>query len=459
MPRTTLCFLALAVVCLPARADQPTTSTETVIRLTVHPMAAPKPALRYQLLPELREMNPGNPIQGYLLCFAEQQKFFFSKEACDRREKLQALPLTELSTQELQDYGQFALRQADWAARLDTPDWQILLKLKAEGVAVSIPDVQELRALANALKVRFRAAVAVHRFDDALRTAKTIFAMSRHLGEHPTFIGNLVGVAVAYVAIGPLEEMLEQPGCPNLYWALTYLPNHLVSLDKGAEGERLWIQPEFRDLDDSAPMSADKLQRLVAHFDKLLFEEGKPKESKVRAWLDARNKDAAVVSAACRRLVESGLPEERVLRFPADQVLLLDEKRECYVRQDDAVKIVNLSPWQVEALATHMRSNQRPALFDVAPSIAKIRRAQGRLDQRLALLRHVEALRLYAAEHRGKLPPKLSDISVPLPDDPFTGKPFRYEVTGGTAHLRGTPPPGTEKQPGWNIHYEVTIQK
>ena len=185
-------------------------------------------------------MNPGNPIQGYMKCFMEQQKFFFDKEAFERREKLLAMPLKELPAQELRDYGGFALSQADWAARLDTPDWQILLKLKADGIGLLLPDVQELRPLAGALKVRFRAEVALGRFDDAIRTAKTMFAMSRHLGEHPTLIGNLVGFAVANTAIGPLEEMLEQPGCPNLYWALTNLPDPLVPLDKGMEGERAW---------------------------------------------------------------------------------------------------------------------------------------------------------------------------------------------------------------------------
>ena len=93
------------------------------------------------------------------------------------------------------------------------------------------------------------------------------------------------------------------------------------------------------------------------------------------------------------------------------------------------------------------------------PAVYKVHRKRGRLDQRIALLRHVEALRLYAAEHNGTLPAKLSEISVPLPDDPFTGKPFRYEVAGNTAHLRGTPPPGMEKDPAYNVHYEVTLQK
>jgi hypothetical protein len=48
---------------------------------------------------------------------------------------------------------------------------------------------------------------------------------------------------------------------------------------------------------------------------------------------------------------------------------------------------------------------------------------------------------------------------VPLPDDPFTGKPFRYNLSGATAHLRGSPPPGREKESVFNVHYEVTVQR
>jgi hypothetical protein len=102
---------------------------------------------------------------------------------------------------------------------------------------------------------------------------------------------------------------------------------------------------------------------------------------------------------------------------------------------------------------------EQAALFPFEPAVSKVRRAQARLEQRLALLRHVEALRLYAADHDGALPAKLSEFPVPLPDDPFTGKPFRYEVEGKTAHFRGSPPPGEEKNPTLNIHYEVTVAK
>jgi hypothetical protein len=57
------------------------------------------------------------------------------------------------------------------------------------------------------------------------------------------------------------------------------------------------------------------------------------------------------------------------------------------------------------------------------------------------------------------LPETLSEVTVPLPVDPITGQPFHYRVEGATAHLRGSPPPGLEKDPNFNVHYEVTIQR
>ena len=130
-----------------------------------------------------------------------------------------------------------------------------------------IPDVQQLRPLASALKVRFRAEVALGRFDDALRTAKTMFAMSRHLGEHPTFVGNLVGIAVAHVAIGPLEEMLEQPGCPNLYWALTNLPRPPGPPGQGHGRRAGVVLVGIPRPGRHAPMSADQIKKFIANKD------------------------------------------------------------------------------------------------------------------------------------------------------------------------------------------------
>src|SRR5262245_9433916 len=94
-------FAAVALVALPADA----LTGAAVVRLNVRAMPAPKPALKYQLLPDLRELKAGNPAQGYLKCFAEQRNFFFSKESVAQRDRYLTVPLAELPAKELREYG------------------------------------------------------------------------------------------------------------------------------------------------------------------------------------------------------------------------------------------------------------------------------------------------------------------------------------------------------------------
>ena len=430
---------ALLVASAAKSSDPP---AETLIPLTIDPMPAPKPALRYALLPELREMSPGNPIPNYLKCLLDQD-----------------------FTRDQEVLSPAALCLADRAARMDKPDWQILPKLRTDGIGLLLPDVQKMRQLANDLSTRFRDEVALRRFDDALVTAKTMFALSRHMGEHPTLIGDLVAIAIAQVAIGPLEEMIQQPGCPNLYWALTQLPQPFVSLDQGMQGERVFILAELRDLDDAKPMTREAIRKLMKHIDLIRGFESDRLKDKTRAYVEKRSRDERYVAEARKRLVEYGLPEARLATFPAEQIVLLDERVEYEVQRDEAMKFMKLPTWEAvpllrtwDAARAINAANSEPRLFDLfIASVEKVRFAQGRLDQRFALLRHVEAVRMYAARD-GQLPESLADLHTPLPPDPFTGKPFRYELKGGVAHLRGTPPPGYEKNAAYNLHYEITLR-
>jgi hypothetical protein len=462
MPRVFCATAVFSMLVLPCRGQEAAAKPELLIRLSVAPARAPEPALKYLLLPELREINPGNPIQGYLKCYLEQYRFVFDEEEFDRRKTLLAMPLDELPAPQSPEFGRFALAQLDTAARLDNPDWQILLRLKADGFGTLLPDVQAMRPLGRALAVRFRAEIAAGRFDDAIRTAATMFAMARHLGEHPTYIGSLVGIAIAAIAINPLEEMLEQPGCPNLYWALTNLPDPLVSMKTGMEGERLTIWGFTRELYRTTPMSAEQIKKFIDLNDKLISASSpNTVNGGLKGYLAARTKDAQKLAAARKRLVDSGLPEASVKTFPPDQVILLDEERELRARFDELAKTLILPARIFEALYEKASAAKRaPAIFADAflPFHQGARRAQARIEQRIALLRHIEALRLYAAENGGGFPASLSDVSVPLPDDPFTGKPFRYEASGKTAHLRGTPPNASENNRFFRVHYEITLK-
>jgi hypothetical protein len=461
LARILLPCAALLVFALQGQADE-RSSREIVIHLNVQPMAAPKPALRYQLLPDLAELNPGNCASAFMKCFMEQQIFFFDRVVLAQRDKYQVMLLSELPVKELRGYGGSALRQADWAARLDTPDWQVLQKVQAEGMELQIGEVQQLRRLPPALKVRFRAEVAERRFDDAIRTAKTLFAFARHLGEYPTETASLVGIGAANLALDPLEEMLQQPGCPNLFWALTYLPSPLVELRKGIQGDRILATTELSILDTRAPMREDQLAKAVSRLATLLefqrFQSGKMVRN-IRGQLNARAKDEQGLRVARQRLIEAGYARDLAEHFAPLQVILLDEKRAYDSRCDEAMKIISLPFWQMTAYLLSSPSAPADAMLqDFLPHIVQTRRAQAQLEQRIALLRHVEAVRLYAAAHDGHLPGQLTDINVPLPVDPLTGKAFAYKAEGQTARIAGYRP-AEESNPPSQSCYEVTVQK
>ncbi len=300
--------LVLLAVTLAAFPPDSSRGEETV-HLTVRPMSAPKPALKFQLLPEVRELNSGNAAQNYIKCFMEQRYFFFTKESAADRARYQTMPLAELPTETLSNYGGGALRQADWAARLDSLDWQTSDRIQTGGMEVLPAELGPLQLLAAALHVRFRGEVAARRFDDAIRSAKTMLALGRHLGEHPTELGNLIGLSTAHLALDSLEEMVQQAGCPNLYWALTDLPCPMVDLHRGVQGDRTIVEAELRPLHDRDPMTDAEIEKFVSRLSGLMSfareQAGQPPRS-LRARLGSRAKAPERIEAARRRLVEAG---------------------------------------------------------------------------------------------------------------------------------------------------------
>ena len=91
----------------------------------------------------------------------------------------------------------------------------------------------------------------------------------------------------------------------------------------------------------------------------------------------------------------------------------------------------------------------------VLPGVGACRAHAVRAERRVAALRCLEAIRFYAAVHDGKLPASLDDVTeVPLPVNPFTGKPFEYRLEGKTAVLEATSG-GAENSPP--RQYRVTL--
>jgi hypothetical protein len=75
------------------------------------------------------------------------------------------------------------------------------------------------------------------------------------------------------------------------------------------------------------------------------------------------------------------------------------------------------------------------------PSFNRAVETFARADRNRAALMAVEAIRSYATTNNGQLPQHLVDITdTPLLDNPRTGKPFDYSVSGDAATLSDAEP-------------------
>jgi hypothetical protein len=312
-----------------------------------------------------------------------------------------------------------------------------------------------------------RIEVARGDFDAAIATAKTMFALARHLGDYPASAANMLGIDIADQALAGLEEMIQQPGCPNLYWAVTDLPVPIVELRRGFQGDRVAIDAALESIRGDSAMTGEEIEAVVSELSGRLAypreQSGRPPRG-IRDEIRKLTADTGHLGKARARLIDGAREKDaiakvealQVLGFPATQIILLDEKLGFERDRDALLTLLQLPAPQVEKLAAKAKTVD--GLFsDFLPGVVEARRWQVRLEQRLAMLRHVEALRLHAAEHGGRLPRSLDAVAVPLPDDPFTGKPFAYAVEGTTARLIGSPPRGEENST-FARRYEISLK-
>ena len=112
---------------------------------------------------------------------------------------------------------------------------------------------------------------------------------------------------------------------------------------------------------------------------------------------------------------------------------------------DESVKCESLPYPEMQAAWSKAEARQREMMNDPkGPAIVLGRliphymrnwfEVRAEEDRRVAAFRCIEAVRLYAAAHDGKLPASLDEIKdTPIPFDPMDGKPFGYRLVGDHA--------------------------
>jgi hypothetical protein len=480
VPPLVVLALSSALVIQPAKDDPP----RHVRTLTVSAAAAPTPALKYELLPRLRDRRPGNAAHEYRRAALLLPEWPRDPEAAKKQFDLteswyQVTELDQLPVAEVRKYlagHTAAFRALNEAARCSHCDWQLIGKLSAETLDGHLTEVQKYRELARVLELRIRADLAENKFDDAARHIATGLRLGKDVAEGATLIQLLVGLAITAVFQGELDRWIERPDAPNLYWALTTLPSPFIDARIALEGEAVFGSttfPELKDL-EKGPVSADAANRtledLMSSFGRMAGDGDPPGLESAIGKFGLLAYVALHHAEAKKQLIAMGRAAEEVEKMPAAQVVALRTILGYRALWDDQVKCFSLPcPKAAAELAklreksAKLRNSGDPllAVFGmIVPATEKVYHSYARTDRRMAGLRAVEAIRLHAAANDGQLPRLLSDVTlVPVPDDPNTGKPFEYKVKGNTFTLNAPPPPGDPPHAANAFQYVVTVRK
>jgi hypothetical protein len=94
------------------------------------------------------------------------------------------------------------------------------------------PNLDKYRQLGFLMSLKVRLEIAQKQYDRAVGTMRTGMAMARHVGEAPTIIQGMVGIAMAAVMLRGVDELTQAPGSPNLYAAIEALPRPFIDIEK-----------------------------------------------------------------------------------------------------------------------------------------------------------------------------------------------------------------------------------
>lgn len=316
-------------------------------------------------------------------------------------------------------------------------------------------ELQHFRGFARLLRVKVRLEIHEGRYDEAVESLKIGFHLARHIGEQPTILYPLVGIAIRGIFMADLHELMERPDSPNLYWAISAQPNPFFTPWLGFRAEEhalLMLIPSLKkavqspdSMDDAEWIFLyDRLEKMIDEMDEdtddLGDSESSPPINKddcitaARKWLEKSGKTTAEIEAI--------VPEKAVmLHFMAEYRLIWDDFFKAVymplgekIVDDDTLYDKYFRAGENSPISSPM-TNKLAGVF--ISSVYAMRKAHQRTQILYDGSRMAEAISLYMHENDGKMPESLDKItSVPLPCvDPFTGKPFVYEFSDGIGKI------------------------
>ncbi len=232
MKRTIICLAILLVALAPASARR---FAEGPVRLTVRPAKASESAGKIRLLPRAEDLTDADAVPLYEKAVQAMPRGIKQDQI---REWLKLPPESGVFAgpqQQVEEMVQKYMEslklvvQATKCRQCNWPDWK---------PGAEIPNLTEYRELAFVIQLWARLEISRGGHQGALLAMQAGFAMAKQLGEAPTIMQSLVGVAVAAMMCREVEYFVQAKDAPSLYAALADLPEPLVNIEKAIEFEK-----------------------------------------------------------------------------------------------------------------------------------------------------------------------------------------------------------------------------
>lgn len=368
-------------------------------------------------------------------------------EATNRLQMLRAIsnndydefPLEKLKTHEIRalmciqrsEMKRFVLsKRAGWQYPFEEHSW----------VDILLPDVQESRIYARAMTAYARASIVEGDIAQAEEWIFNTIGMSRQIAETPLTVTRLVSSATLGIALDTIEELIQHPDAGNYYWDLTSIRRPIVDRLETAQFEAsFWTQsvPELAHLDK--PRSNEDWASIVNQLFKVVQVAGEglpdrasPEGTKMwKEWVAiAREKMHRVAPDLVGRMKSMGDDEigvhylmkrlEQIDRFDNTAAL---EPHFAIPRSNALIGELRTElvdePFLRKSLVLGMSTYASQHFISV--------------EQRVDMLRVIESLRDWSANHEGRLPETLDELDLPVPLDIVTHQPFVW-VLDGSGH-------------------------
>lgn len=472
--------------------DPKTGKNTFTMELRLVPASEPRPALKVRFIPDDYERIDGNSSMFYLKAtgffeqsVAKQKLTEYYRKAVDEAQE-SGTPLTKVApwvwletppsdlpldeVREFLVYTSFQPYFLEEAALRRGFSMDRAIQRVDNPIAYLLPEIQAFRETARLQSTRTRLALGEERVEDAIKIIGQQFAMANHLCQDDFLVSGLVGIAIHNIAWVDALYLCQQSDAPNLYWAYAALPSDLVMMRKANRFERNILYEQVKVLSEvgEEPRSIgywnDFIDRLLPQLKGLEVEGLKIVNEGVSPGMQ-RTQLVAFIGAsyptAREFLIDDvGMEQALVDEYPVAQAVMLalckfhDQWRDelwkwRLLPYHEVLKGLNEAEERMRERGKKLGFVSSPAMLFL-PAMKAAIDAECRAKMMRSLAQTIESIRAYASENDGDLPESLSQLTLPAPPNPYTGKPLGYERTGDGGVLTAE---------GTHIRYRLILQK